>query len=184
MLILASGSQRRIDLLKDSGVEFLVVKSEIEEKIDQSLKVEDLTVSLAKQKAMDVFNKHPEATIIAADTVVALNGEIFGKPKDEEDAFNMLKKLSNQTHEVITGVAIINKDLIDTFYKKASVTMHRLSDLQIEEYIKTKEPLDKAGAYGIQGLGKKLISSYDGDFFTIMGLPLKEVLEKISTYIK
>lgn len=184
MLILASGSQRRIDLLKDSGVEFLVVKSEIEEKIDESLKVEELTVSLAKQKALDVLNKYPDATVIAADTVVYFNGKIFGKPKDSADAFRMLRTLSNETHEVITGVAIVNKDSTDTFYKKANVSMHQLSDLQIEEYIKTKEPLDKAGAYGIQGLGKKLISSYDGDFFTIMGLPLKEVLEKISTYIK
>lgn len=184
MLILASESKRRIELLKDSGIEFKIIKSDIEEKIDYSLKSEEVVMSLAKQKAMSVFKENPNDTVLAADTIVVLGNEILGKPKDEEDAFQMLKKLSDKTHEVYTGVAIVNKDVSDIFYKKASITMHKLSDLQIREYVETGEPLDKAGSYAIQGLGKKLIRGYDGDFFTIMGLPLKEVLEKIKLYVK
>lgn len=184
MLILASASKRRIDLLKDSGIKFEVVVSEVEEVIDESLKPDELTINLAKSKALDVLAKHPDALVIAADTIVTYNEEIFGKPNSTIDAYQMLSKLQGNTHEVYTGVAIVSKDIRDTFYKKASVTMKKLSDLQIKEYIETKEPMDKAGAYAIQGLGKALIEHFDGDFFAIMGLPLKEVLEKIALYSK
>lgn len=182
MLILASGSKRRIELLKDSGIEFKVVLSDIEEVIDPKLKLEEVATSLAREKAYNVFLKNQEDVVIAADTIVVLDDEILGKPIDEEDAYKMLKKLEGKTHEVITGVAIISKDQEEVFYKKSFVTMKELSDLQIQEYIKTGEPMDKAGSYGIQGLGKKLIESYQGDFFTIMGLPLTDVLKKLKKF--
>lgn len=182
MLILASGSKRRIELLKDSGIEFKVVLSDVIEVIDLSLSSEEVATSLARQKAISVYLNNTEDVVIAADTIVVLDGEILGKPIDENDAFEMLKKLAGKTHEVITGVAIISKDKEDIFFKKSFVTMKELSDLQILEYIKTGEPMDKAGSYGIQGLGKKLIDSYQGDFFAIMGLPLTDVLKKLSDF--
>lgn len=182
MLILASGSKRRIELLEDSGIDFKVIISDITEVIDPTLKNEDIATSLARQKAHSVFLNNQEEVVLAADTIVVLDNEILGKPIDEEDAYQMLKKLQGRTHEVITGVAIISKDKEDVFFKSTMVTMKKITDLQIQEYIKTGEPMDKAGSYGIQGIGSKLIKSYQGDFFTVMGLPLTEVLKKLSNY--
>lgn len=181
-LILASKSPRRIELLQDAGLDFEIIPSDRKEEPDYSLPKEELTMSLARKKAASVLLRFPHATIIAADTIVYYDSEVLGKPKNEEDAFNMLKKLSNHTHEVVTGVVIMSKDKEDMFYDTARVTMNELSDLQIKEYIATKEPMDKAGSYAIQGLGKKMIKGYEGDFFTIMGLPLTKTLKKLALY--
>ena len=112
--------------------------------------------------------------------MVVYNNEIFGKPDSEEDAFEMLKTLSNKKHKVITGVAIINNDVEDVFYSESIVKFKDLTDEEINAYIETKEPFDKAGGYAIQGLGKNIVDTYEGDFFTIVGLPLKEVLKKLN----
>ena len=119
----------------------------------------------------------PKDIIIGSDTIVYINKEILGKPKDSTDAYNMLKKLSNKTHKVITGVAIIKDSHIESFTDVAKVTFKKLTDEEIYEYIDTKEPMDKAGAYAIQGIGSKFIKKVKGDFYTVMGLP-KEALTK------
>lgn len=179
MIILASASKRRISLLKDAGIDFKVIPSNIDETIDNRLTPTENVLKLSKDKALDVYESNKENIIIAADTIVVYKGEIFGKPVDGEDAFNMLKKLSNKTHEVITAVTIINKEEIDSFYSITKVTFKDLTDEEIRNYIETKEPYGKAGSYAIQGLGKELVLTFDGDFFTIVGLPLKEVLKRL-----
>ncbi len=182
MIILASSSPRRAKLLKDAGIDFLVEASDIEEVIDEHLVPKDIVIDLAIQKAEVVSIKHPEDTIIAADTIVVFNNQILGKPSDEEDAYRMLKMLSSETHEVFTGVALQRGEKKYSFCSKTEVKMKKLSDLEIREYIKTKEPMDKAGAYGIQGLGGALVESYQGDFFTIVGLPLKDLLFALNKF--
>lgn len=179
MLILASGSSRRAKLLKDAGLDFIIEASDVEEVFDPELKPEDIVVNLALQKAKAVFEKHPEDTIIAADTIVVFGDEILGKPEDEKDAYRMLKLLSNDTHSVYTGVAILKGKETRTFFSRTDVTMKALSDLEIHNYIATGEPMDKAGAYGIQGDGGELVDHFNGDFFTIVGLPLKDVLQAL-----
>lgn len=181
MIILASKSSRRAKLLEDAGIEFTVVPSEINEEVDSKLKPQELVSLLSLQKALDVQKRRPNDTIIGADTVVIFENEIFGKPKDEEDAFRMLKMLSGETHQVITGVTILKKDVKKVIISEALVTMKKYSDLEIREYIQTKEPMDKTGSYDIQGEGGKLVDHFKGDFFTIVGLPLKDVLEVLKS---
>jgi septum formation protein len=182
MIILASSSPRRAKLLKDAGIDFIVEASDIEEVIDENLEPKDIVIDLAKQKAQAISSKHPDDVVIAADTIVVFNHEILGKPKDEAHAYEMLKMLSAEQHQVYTGVAIQKGEKIHSFYTKSDVFIKQLTDLEIKEYIKTKEPLDKAGAYGIQGLGAKLVESYQGDFFTIVGLPLKDVIAALNKF--
>jgi septum formation protein len=182
MIILASSSPRRSKLLKDAGIEFIVEPSDIEEVINENLEPKDIVIDLAKQKAQAVSLKHPKDIVIAADTIVVFNHEILGKPKDEEHAYQMLKMLSSEQHQVYTGVALQLGEKIHAFYSRADVLMKKLTDFEIKEYIKTKEPIDKAGAYGIQGLGGKLVESYQGDFFTIVGLPLKDLLSALNKF--
>ncbi len=176
-IILASNSPRRKELLKSYNVNFVVEPSNVIEELDSKLSVYENVMNLAKIKGVDVFNKNPDDIILAADTIVVYNDEILGKPIDEMDAFRMLKLLSGKTHEVITAVAIITKEkeLID--YKVSKVTFQKITEEEILEYIKTKEPMDKAGSYAIQGIGAKFIKSYDGDFDNIVGLPMKLVFK-------
>lgn len=181
MLILASGSLRRAKLLKDAGLEFAVIPSDIEEVFDGEQNPEEIVINLALQKAKAVFKDHLNDTIIAADTIVIFGDEILGKPKDEKDAYRMLKLLANETHHVYTGVAVLKGDEKRVFYTKSAVTMRPLSDLEIKNYIDTGEPMDKAGAYGIQGEGGQLVDHFNGDFFTIVGLPLKDVLDALKS---
>ena len=182
MIILASSSERRITLLKDAGVEFKVVPSNVDEVIDIKASPLENALNLSKLKAYDVFNKNTNDVIIAADTIVTYKNEIFGKPKDSEDAFNILKRLSNKTHEVITAVTIINSVKEESFYCKTKVTFKDLTDEDILEYIATEEPFGKAGCYAIQGIGKDLIETFDGDLLNVVGLPLKDVLKKLEEF--
>ncbi|MBN2300764.1 MAG: septum formation protein Maf [Acholeplasmataceae bacterium] len=182
MLILASNSPRRAKLLKDAGLEFIVVPSDLEEIIDEKLKPQDLAQKLAKMKAMHVASFYPNDVVIGADTIVVFENEIFGKPKDADDAYRMLKLLSGERHTVYTAVALVKKDKIHTFVSGTEVTMKSLSDLEIRNYVKTGEPMDKAGAYAIQGDGGNMVDHYQGDFFTIVGLPLKDLLEALKNF--
>ena len=179
MLILASNSPRRKKLLEDAGLTFNVVSVDIDETIDEKLRPEMIVMSIAEKKARSVKDLYPNDVIISADTLVVFESEILGKPKDEADAYRMLKMLSGNHHEVYTGVTIIKDDKEVTFYAMSEVWMNAYNDLQIYDYIKTKEPMDKAGAYAIQGLGKDLVEHYSGDFFTIVGLPLKQLLNEL-----
>jgi septum formation protein len=182
MIILASSSPRRSKLLKDAGLTFKIVASDVEEHYDEKLEPNEIAMYLAELKAKHVAKSYTDDIVIGADTIVVFNQEILGKPKDENDAMNMLSKLSNQCHDVFTGVSLIKNDQVETFVSQTKVCMKPLSKLEIEAYIKTGEPMDKAGAYGIQGEGGSLVDRYEGDFFTIMGLPLKEVMNKLKKF--
>jgi len=182
MLILASGSPRRAKLMKDAGLDFIVEPSFLDEDTDEKLKPVDLVTELAKMKAVYVAKKYPNDIVIGADTIVVYEDHVLGKPKDEEDAYRMLKLLSDDRHVVYTAVALVKGEKIKTFVSESEVWMKCLSDLEIRNYIKTGEPMDKAGAYAIQGDGGSLVDHYDGDFFTIVGLPLKELLEQLKGF--
>lgn len=184
MLILASASPRRKELLSNLNIDFKIITSKIEELISESENPSTVAMSLSFQKALSVANNVNENDIvIGADTIVVLDGEILGKPIDEKDAFNMIKKLSGKYHEVITGISVVrlsdNKKIIDQEITK--VKMKKLDIDKINRYINTKEPLDKAGSYGIQGYGSLLVEKIEGDYFNVVGLPvgkLEEILCK------
>ena len=160
---------------------FEVRTEEVEEHIDTKLTPQVNVQELARQKADAVAIKYPEHWVIGADTVVCYDGKIMGKPKDEADAKNILRLLSGKTHEVYTGVALINKKLgvFKTFYQATQVVMQTLSEEEISEYVASKEPLDKAGAYGIQGYGARYISGIQGDYYNVMGLPVHELYKQL-----
>lgn len=178
-MILASGSPRRKELLSILGYPFEVIVSDFEETIKESNKLEEEIKKLSFGKAKTVFDKHPDDLVIGADTIVTIDGKVLGKPKTTDKAFEMLKELSNRKHTVITGVTIMTKDNIDTFAVVSDVYFNELSDEEINEYIKTKEPLDKAGGYAIQGIGSKFIKKIDGDYYAIMGLPVSELYTRL-----
>lgn len=180
--ILASKSPRRKELLEQIHLHFSIVTSEVEEKIDNTLTPEEQVVSLAMQKAEAVFKNHEDKIVLGADTIVVIDGKILGKPKDEAEAIEMLKQLSGRTHEVITGVVIRSKEKNISFYEKAEVTFFPLTEEEIMTYVQSKEPLDKAGAYGIQGLGATLVEKINGDYFTIVGLPIAKVYRALKQF--
>lgn len=181
MLILASGSPRRSDLLKKHNIDFKVVVSDADEHAEVTHTPEDAAKSAAMQKAKAVLPKAKIGDyILAADTIVTLDGEIFEKPKDFADAKRILSSLSGNTHSVITGVAVIKKGTPDTVVNEAVstyVTFYPLSEKQIEDYIATGEPMDKSGAYAVQGISKVFVKSVEGDIENVVGLPTKRVIE-------
>ena len=178
-IILASNSPRRKELLTAHNISFEVIPSDILEELNPNLSPVENVMNLAKQKALDVYIKSKKQPILAADTVVVYNNEILGKPIDEKDAFRMLKLLNGKTHEVITGVAYISEKGVEISHEISKVTFRQVTDEEIVEYINTKEPMDKAGSYAIQGIGAKLVKSYEGEFDNIVGLPMKLVLKMI-----
>ena len=178
-IILASASPRRKELLTLAGIEYEVVVSQCEEILPDNITPDKVVEELARQKAEDVSGRNEDAMIIAADTVVALGNTILGKPKDEEDAFNMLSSLSGKCHTVYTGVCIKTKDRTDIFHVATQVEFYELSDKEIKDYIATGEPMDKAGAYGIQGKGFVLVKGIHGDYFNVVGLPLAETVRHL-----
>lgn len=175
-VILASASPRRVELLGQFNIEFETIPSDIPEIVRPHETPKQAVMSLAFEKAQQVSKAEPDALIIASDTVVFMD-EILGKPKDYDDAFIMLKKLSGMTHEVYTGIAILNssKQLKIIDYEVTKVVFNELSDDDIREYLQTGEAFDKAGAYGIQGFGALLVNKIDGDYFNVMGLPLSKL---------
>ena len=179
MIILASASPRRSEILLQAGVEFKVIPSKFDEASLEFTNINDYSKALSYYKAIDVFKDHPEDVVIASDTIVVVDDKILGKPKDEEDAYNMLSMLSGRKHSVITSVCIMTKDKVDTFLSKSYVTFYKMSDKDIKEYIATKEPMDKAGAYAVQGKAAKYIRSINGDYYTIVGLPIAKVIKSL-----
>lgn len=194
--ILASMSPRRKELLSQIGIEFEVIPAQGEEILTTTVP-KDAVMELASQKAEEVFLRVSEKAepnspivILGADTVVSFLDEIMGKPKDEEEAFSMLSKLSGNVHSVYTGVSIIyykdNKKQMHTFYQETKVWMYPAEERDILRYIKTKEPMDKAGAYGIQGKGAVLVEKIEGDYNNVVGLPaakLNQQLKKLGIEI-
>lgn len=178
-LILASNSPRRRQLLDMLGVDFEVILGNVEEAIDPLLDPEDLVMDLAMQKAADVFRKYKDRVVLGFDTMVYIDGEPLGKPKSQEDAVRMLKLLSGRTHTVVTGCAIITRKVSKSFCERADVTFHPMTDGEIAGYVASNEPFDKAGAYAVQGLGAKFVRGIDGDFFTVMGLPVARLYHEL-----
>jgi septum formation protein len=174
-IILASASPRRQQLLNQIGVKFRVIPSTIDEVINNEIEPSQVAASLAAQKCFDVVSILKEdGIVIAADTIVCKDKRLLGKPKDEQDAFNMLKFLNGEWHEVITGVCVYSisekKSISD--YEVTKVKMANNTDEFLKAYIDTKEPLDKAGAYGIQGYGSLIVEKIEGCYFNVMGLPI------------
>ncbi|WP_026690507.1 Maf family protein [Alteribacter aurantiacus] len=181
-LILASQSPRRKELLEQAGITFHMISSQVEETVDPSLSSEELVVSLATQKAEAVFKENKDHVVLGSDTVVSIDGKVLGKPEDKEDARRMLRMLSGRTHDVYTGVAVLSGDQTRTVCEKASVRFFDLSDDEIEAYINSGEPFDKAGSYGIQGLGAVLVERISGDYFAIVGLPLAKTIRVLKEF--
>lgn len=183
-IILASSSPRRKELLERLGLKFRVEGSDSPEGPDPSLKPESLVKSLALKKARAVAPKYPGALIIAADTLGVLRGKILGKPGDAADAMTMLEALSGKTHRVITGLAVLDgvTGKVLTRVVTTRVTFRRLSRREIDSYVETGEPLDKAGAYAIQGRGALLIKEIKGDYFNVMGLPLGALCQALKRF--
>ncbi|MDQ0244614.1 septum formation protein [Bacillus fengqiuensis] len=178
-LVLASGSPRRKQLLEQLHLSFTVHVSSVEETFDANQSPYDIVMSLALQKANDVAAHYPDSYVLGSDTVVVYDGNILGKPSDENEAVNMLQMLSGSTHEVVTGVAIVHQGKTISFYEKADVTFWELTKAEIIDYVKSGEPMDKAGAYGIQGLGASLVQKMEGDYYSVVGLPLSKTIREL-----
>ena len=183
-IILASKSPRRKELMELLKIPFEIIVSDIEESIDHD---NDLVLEIEKlsyQKARAVYSDHSDCLVIGADTIVTIDGKVLGKPHSIDEAREMLQLLSDNTHEVITAVTILYQDKAETFSKIASVTFFPLDEEEIDEYIHTNEPMDKAGSYAIQGDGAKFIKSIDGDYYSIVGLPIGELYHRLKKYLE
>ncbi|MDR1689704.1 MAG: Maf family protein [Clostridiales bacterium] len=204
-IILASESPRRREILEKAGVEFEVMPSYIDETFPDGLKPSEAVIFVAQKKAEFVLKALSEASnsdnclIIAADTIVVLEEKVIGKPADETDAFNILKSIQGRSHSVFTGVSLINtkqdgasenilsgkaeslrrKITQKSFAVKTGVTLKPMTDTDIAKYIKTGEPMDKAGAYAVQGRGCVFVERINGDFYNVMGLPVSRLYSEI-----
>ena len=173
MIILASQSPRRRELMKYITDDFEVRVSDVDETLPDGIKPSEAVIYLSQIKARPFASAND--TVIGADTVVAIDGKILGKPADTADARTMLKTLSGRSHSVFTGVTVIKNGAEKSFCCETKVTFYPLSDSEIERYIATGEPLDKAGAYGIQGYGSLLVEGIEGDYFNVVGLPVSRL---------
>ena len=185
-IILASTSLRRKELLQQIGVKFEIVPSQASEDIEKELSPREAVHVLAQRKADAIASVRPEALVIAADTVISLDDEILGKPGSYQRAKEMLARLSGRTHQVVSGVAMVCllRNIHDIFDVTTDVTFGVLSNDLIEKYVKTGEPLDKAGAYAIQGGGSILVQSIKGSYCNVVGFPIFEIAEALSRYTK
>ena len=174
-IVLASQSPRRVELLKEISSQFEVAPSSIEEVLDPGLRPEENAQNLARAKAESIAPSFPDCWVIGADTLVTLDHEIFGKPEDKEDAKRILKKLSGREHTVVTGICVVGPKKTLTKAVISQVKIKPLTDQEIEDYIATGEPMDKAGAYAIQGKGSFMVRSFSGSRNNIIGLPLDEL---------
>ena len=198
LIILASGSPRRKELLAQARLNFEVIISDVEEKITKT-KPEEVVVELSGQKCKavsDIFTQHTpdnlsQLIVVGADTVVSVDNIILGKPKDAKDAFEMLMKLSGRTHEVYTGVTCsvlqynsFTEGLLEvdsfSFYEETKVNMYPFCKYDALDYIESGEPMDKAGSYGIQGIGQRLVQSINGDYNNVVGFPLSRFIKELN----
>lgn len=172
-MILASQSPRRKELLGFITSDFRVIPARGEEITPEGALPEETVLTLSRQKAEEIAAEHKGEIIIAADTIVSIGGEILGKPRNERHAFEMLRKLSGRTHSVFTGVSVIFGDgSVKSFAEETKVEFYELTDAEINAYIATGDPMDKAGAYGIQEKGAANVKGIIGDFYNVMGLPV------------
>ena len=183
-LILASASPRRKQILTDAGYEFDILTSDKEGEIDKITPPDKFAIRCAINKGEDVFSKlDGDFVVLSADTVVAFDGKIYGKPTDKADAERMLKELSGNTHEVITGYAILSKNMRQTGKVTTKVTFNNLSKEVLNAYLDSNLWQGKAGAYGIQD-GFPLVEKYEGDYDNVVGLPIKEIDDAIKEFLK
>lgn len=184
-LILASGSPRRRELMSQVGLDFTVVTSDADENIKE-MEPEDYVRELSSIKAQSVLEQYADkdnsVIVIGADTIVYHKGEILTKPKDEEDAFRILKSLEGQIHQVYTGVTICSTHKNVSFYEKTDVWVYDMTDEEIRDYISTGEPMDKAGAYGIQGKFAAYIKGIEGDYNNVVGLPVARLVHELKAF--
>ena len=184
-IILASGSPRRKELLLQIGIVPEIIVSHVEEKITSDVPAE-VVMSLAEQKAVDVAKDMPEGKVIlGSDTVVAADGKILGKPKSHEEAYEMIRSLAGRSHQVYTGVCIVKKgaaggkDTVVSFYDETDVQVSGMTEAEIREYADSEEPMDKAGAYAVQGFFARYIEGLRGSYANVMGLPVHLVYRKL-----
>lgn len=181
-LILASSSPRRQELLTQVNIPYTIRKADTDEsQITTNDPVKKVT-QLATLKGQETSILHVDDVILSADTVVSYQNDIFGKPKDKQDAIRMLSSLSGSTHTVYTGVMIRSMDQSVSFVEKANVKFWPLTNSEIDWYVSTEEPYDKAGAYGIQAIGAMFVKKITGDYFTIMGLPISRVCQELKQF--
>ena len=175
-LVLASRSPRRAELLERLGLDFAIEPADIDESFVDHLMPSDHAERLAREKAVYVGRRREDALVIGSDTIVVAGRDVLGKPRDEEDAVRMLERLSGSEHEVHTGVAVVNQGRVESAVERVRVRFRRFPRSFAEAYVATGEPMDKAGAYGIQGYGSALVERIEGDYFAVMGLPVVRTL--------
>lgn len=181
-VILASASPRRKEILGLLFKDFDIIPSNETEILQHNIDIDDQAEALAKLKAVSVAKHHQDSLVIGCDTVVIIDNKILGKPKNEEDAKRMLTMLSGRIHNVITGCCMCYKGKMMSFSEKTEVLFRELNENIIEEYISTSEPMDKAGAYAVQGLGALLVKKINGDFFNVVGFPLSSFNQALKTF--
>lgn len=181
-VILASNSPRRKELLKLLDLDFTINASDICEDLKEGLSNEELVMDLAFQKAAEILKDNKNSLVLGFDTLVILDGKPLGKPIDRKNGFQMLKSLSGRKHRVLTGCAILTDESSDVFYDFADVYFNIMTDNEINEYLDTNEPFDKAGAYGIQGYGARYIQKIEGDYYSVMGVPLQKLYKKLRDF--
>ena len=171
-IILASASPRRQEICTQLGIPFTVCPAESEDAMNPALPLEQAVLAVARSKAEAVAATHPHETVLGSDTVVAIDGRVLGKPRSAEHAAEMLRALSGREHQVLTAVWVVNEDGdADGFTETATVRFYPMTETDVSDYVATNEPNDKAGAYGIQGIGARYVQALSGDFYTVMGLP-------------
>ena len=175
-VILASASPRRRELLRMIGIAHEVMPADIDESYLPGEPPVAHAERLAREKGEAIAAGHPESVVISADTIVVIDDRVLGKPRDTTEATRMLRQLSGRTHTVFTAVAVARRGRVESGVEAVTVTFRDLSDEDIAEYIATGEPMDKAGAYGIQGYGATIVERIDGDFFAVMGLALGRMI--------
>lgn len=181
-IILASASPRRRELLSRITDDFLCVPADIDEVVPDGIDAFAVPEYLARMKAAHVAAMYPSDVVIGSDTVVIADGDILGKPSDEDDARRMLRMLSGKVHTVVTGCAVVCGGRAESFSERTEVEFYTLTDAEIDRYVATGEPLDKAGAYGIQGKGCLLVRGIVGDYYNVMGLPVGRLYRMISAF--
>lgn len=178
-VILASSSPRRRELMTLAEIKYDVCIKNVDETVPAGTLPEDAAKMTARKKAVAVAQVNENAIVVGADTIVVYNNQIIGKPKDKNDAMRILRMLSGREHEVITGVCLVHNKKIDTFHCTSKVKFYDLTEEEIKHYVAGGEPMDKAGAYGIQGKGCVFVEKIEGDYFNIVGLPISRVAREI-----
>jgi nucleoside triphosphate pyrophosphatase len=180
-LILASASPRRAELLRNAGISFLIEPAHIPEQPMPNEPPLEYAKRLARDKARALFARHSDNVVLGADTIVVVDEHLLEKPRDDEDAARMLRLLSGRSHQVITGVCLVAPGFAQTGAEITEVRFSSLSESEIASYIATREPMDKAGAYGIQGIASRWVERIDGCYFNVVGLPVPRVYRMMRT---